>query len=119
MNRALVMEYLDLWSDLVMHSRGDIAKLGFPKKSAGFAANGMSSFEDMDDSSDGHIAHTMDAVVTGLPVDMRHAVEFYYGLNTVVRYEVLPMIELVDKEFVLCDRVLRRVWDGMIEKELV
>ena len=119
MNRALVMEYLDMWSDVVMNSRSDINRLGYPKKSAGFASNGMNSFEDMDDSTNGHIAHTMDAVVTGLPPHYRHAVEFYYGLNTVVRFEVLPMIELVDKEFVLADQVLRRVWDGMVEKDLV
>lgn len=119
MNRILVMEYLDTWSDVVMNSKADISRLGYPKKSAGFASNGMSSFEDMDDGVNAHIAHTMDAIVTGLPADMRHAVEFYYGLNTAVRYEILPMIEMVNKEFVLCDRVLRRVWDGMMEKQLV
>lgn len=119
MNQILVMEYLDMWSDLVMHSSSDISRLGYPKKSAGFSANGMSSFDDMDDGVNSHIAHTMDAIVTGLPADMRHAVEFYYGLNTTVRYEILPMIEMVDKEFILCDRVLRRVWDGMVDKELV
>lgn len=120
MNLPLVMHYLQLWDEIVMHSHGDIAKLGFPKRSLGISTGGLNNFDDMYDNDEQRIAHAMDGVIDSLPEEYKAAVLYCFRHQRVLKDGWTTLVQFEDKNTLRpTDEVCLRIWFGMLDRDIV
>lgn len=86
---AILDVALDLWVEWMRNDWGELRKLGYPERSAGFATGGAvsphDSFEDLERECDHRIALAVNAAVDSLPLGLKAAINHSTGLCAVFR----------------------------------
>jgi len=83
---ARIEVLLQTWADWMRHG-GSVAR-GYPSKACGFAELGVTSIEDIEDTSDDWLARALDAIIRGLPDQERAAIDHQY-LDARYRYLIV------------------------------
>lgn len=113
MNLELIRIYLFMWKDYADHYN-DSAKLGYPRKAAGFNSGGsVSSFEDLGEREDNRVVHEMETIIYGLPHQQKTIILMITGqVPKVISSNRMDEDELLEMAY-------RGIWNGMVKRNLV
>ena len=99
--------YLAVWVEWMHHPE---IRLGYPDKSCVFASSGISGFDDLSESVENTDALSVDAVIHGLPMPQKMAIEHFH-LHSVYRFNRLN----IEEQYELA---LDSLWSGLLSRGL-